>query len=257
MDAHEDDAEHVVAPAGQESNPILLKLQESCIKAMRRKMPAWLVNEPVLVYVDDQRMRGAVARVTCPNGPIRFESRHFEAYLTGGASGKANLRRTMMHELIHLQVAREGVKENSHGPHFRKLALYFGLKGWGDKTWRWEYKCPTCGYWTKRHGRLTRRPTCRGGRFYDEKAHPEVKMVETDLVKLTRAVRARLAGKPVPATPAKPPVDKKAVKLQKDKEALARLERKAKLLATLIKKRRRSINARESAQKRTKKENSP
>jgi hypothetical protein len=237
-----------VAPE-QQSLTDLLKLQKKCIAHMRKRMPGFLVTEPVLVYLEEDIGR-ALARVTTPDGPIRFQARYYATY-----AHSKSLRKTMMHELIHLHVARANPNEGAHhGPLFQKLALYFGLQSNSEYNWRWRYDCPKCGHWIK-SSRRQRGRRCPKGCIRNPANPFPVSMKESDNVKVSREERATLAGKTLPPKASKPPVDAKAAKLARDKIALRALERKQKLLVTLIQKRRRSIAARERIA--SKKETSP
>lgn len=135
-----------VAEVNDKRIEIATKWQARALARMRKRMPGFLIHEPIPILVErlsPGRLGSYQGRSsTHPLGVIRLQEDHY-------GQGWPACEDTLKHELLHAHLDRLGVKESSHGPMFKKLARFFGLRSYGSYSWRWKHSCGKCGHWVK------------------------------------------------------------------------------------------------------------
>lgn len=224
----EDDSTIEVPVLPDDDSPVnrdLAKWQIECIRAAKRKLPGFLVTEPLPIRQADCGKFWGLYH----GGSEPWIAISAKCY----AAGKTECKKTILHEILHAHIARTGIREPSHGETFQKLALVLGLKGFGERNWRFKYTCRKCGYWLKSHTKYVFKPTCRYG-------HGEMGM-RRNVVVHRHERRALSDGSAVlPKAPHKPR-DLVAERAARAEANLKAWERKLKLAETKVKHWRRKV----------------
>jgi len=185
----------------------LKRWQLEVIEAAKKKFVLWS-TEPCAMEVGG--CSGNLGNVNIQNRVIRIAPLTFKR-------GKREVKNVILHELIHLEARSISPGERSHGKTFKKLCLYFGLKDYGDKSWRYKYLCSVCKRWMKVHKK-----------FKSPQYHCGTKMKFIVVNKISKQDRALFKGQ-VPVV--KPPL----TRLQKWENELAKVRKRIKKTQTRVK----------------------